>query len=455
MPFESFEERLKQRFDEAEIMPSAGTWPEIEDRLRPAARRQVVVWWTWSAAAGLLLLLGMWGLYRFTTAHAELRQAAPMASETPALTPKNEGKKPVVEQASPAVVDQRGSSISPQTPAARASAPAYKHAAPSLVHGPTAQEAGLRVEPSVDHSAVLAENNSIALQEIAVVSNRTNHSSDLYAELLVPAAVSIVSGNDEPQSWWEHAVEPEKPQTASWAFGAYGRQESYFAGASLAGNMDAASTKNYYIDREANSGLFTNGVVLWSVQSPGQQLSGGLVTAYKLNHNWELETGLGVFRAGRASIQAGFAEESSIPTTGNVQSGNATFISDRTFVLQGFEAPLRLRYRFGRGSWKGDFSGGTSLRLRLGSESPWISESGLSSSPLADLSDGPSDPLLSLSRTLWSGFVEAGVSRQVAPGIYMRVGPLAGFQAGNWLRGDAAVNPRPWTLGLQAGIRFR
>jgi hypothetical protein len=451
MPFESFEERLRQRFDADEITPGVGVWPEIESRLQQP-RRRAMVWWTWSAAASVVLILGIWGVIHLGERPFSEKEISPLAQKAPARMPLPDatasGQAAATPAASPSNNQNQGPRMTHSAPL-----PVKQNASASLTAYSEigADNPGVpQVKPQMTFTA---NSNRERFTELSPVS--ANTVTNLYAGVISPAPHVKEPSGESGQAWWATASETRVQTDHTWSFGAYGRQENYSAGVPFASQMESEAAR-YYVDKAVNNGTTSDLALLWNVQSPARQFSGGLVTAYRLGNHWELESGLGIFQSDSARILSGYAQDAtSIPTTGNVAQGYQQYVSVRSFQLQGFEAPLRLRYRFGKGAWQGDVTAGTALRVRIGKESPWISESDFSSGPLAELNNGPTNPLLSLGRTLWSGYVECGVSRQVAPGVLLRVGPVAGVQAGNWLRGEAAVNPKPWTVGLQAGVRFR
>lgn len=441
MPFESFEEKLRQRLDGVEMQPDAAVWPEIEDRIRQ--RRRPLAFWWFSAAAGVALLVA--GLWLFVP-----RKAQPQPGSA-AIAGSTQGVRPATPPATGAFAEQAEPySVNPKMPDAAATTQR-----PVGVHATTSQtqpRVPVVQVPPVQVADLLLVTQETARQEIAVIQPV----APITTVELKPSGASL-SPSAQPD-WASLALPEPKPDFRRFSVSGYAMQESFFAGNSPLALESKSS--NLYADQRS-AGPSSASSLLWEVQSPASQLSAGLDVGLRITRRLELRTGLGLFQTDSARVNIGLSVQ-------DLNEGN--FISNEavqglnppppSFVIQGFEAPVRLRYLFGGEKWSGDFGLGAQVRVKLDDLSVRSTNLDYEFSPVnnsgglqSDLGTNPS--VIYLSRALWSGMLEAGITRQISGGASLRVGPVMGYQPSNWLEGPAALNPRPWSLGFHAAVRWR
>lgn len=438
MPFESFEEKLRQRLDGVEMQPDAAVWPEIEDRIRQ--RRRPVAFWWFSAAAGVALLVA--GLWLFVP-----RKAQPQPGSA-AIAGSTQGVRPATLPAPGAPAGQaKPSSVNPKMPAAVATMQR-----PAMASVATSQTQPQVPVPPGQVADLLLVKQEVSRQEIAVIQPVT----PIAAVDLNPSGASL-SPSAQPD-WASLALSEPKPDFRRFSVSGYAMQESFFAGNSPLALESKSS--NLYADQRS-AGPSSASSLLWEVQSPASQLSAGLDVGLRITRRLELRTGLGLFQTDSARVNIGLSVQ-------DLNEGN--YISNEavqglnppppSFVIQGFEVPVRLRYLFGGEKWSGDFGLGVQVRVKLDDLSVRSTNLDYEFSPVnnsgglqSDLGTNPS--VIYLSRALWSGMLEAGITRQISGGASLRVGPVMGYQPSNWLEGPAALNPRPWSLGFHAAVRWR
>lgn len=480
MPSELFEQKIRDKVNEARMVPPAEVWQAIEGQISPQPnRRRPLGWWLGgSSLLGAALIAG-WLLWPTspsspTPAQAEGESASVSPSPSPAATNQADAFSALSDQvpALTATADQGGQSdhrLPPTLPpeendqfAASTPQPSTPVATREEVTRITSDQV---VEWSASPSMVVASHQSFGT---ALSPQSVDESSASPIEQVPPlpaCGLSFASPSAQATVVSVDLAGQNRISPSPWSFRVSLQPE--WAGRGSLRNFTTDPSVDHSI-LETDSRLIRPNVgQVYTLQYPRRSFSLNLGVGYRFARRWELVSGLSLMRSEVGQLQRGTIDLLNLYEDGPRAE---EVVQAFDLIMHWRQTQLEIPLAF---SFEALRLGRHRLYLMAGASADVIINTPIESFDLGQEVDQPSiepDPIFNpsdrsfttpkaqtlLSLRQWHAHLDARLwyAYQVAPRVQLYLGPTAKYHLRGAYDGLAARDQMKYRLGWELGLRF-
>jgi hypothetical protein len=478
MPSELFEQKIRDKVNEARMVPPAEVWQAIEGQIAPQPSRRRPLWW-WLGGSGLLgaILLASWLSWPSAFSTTDSAEVPPALASTAPASPERETERVLPGDPLDATSTPAPSPVSATTP------PTDQPHRPTAILVPPSDFTPARASrpasvPPVHASALVADRVSATVAtspEDALALRAHTETPQPLGSLAtgligqvptMPANLSakVPAASQAPKLSFALA-EQGRPSPSPWSFRASVQPE--WAGRGSLRNFAADPSVDHSL-LETDSRLIRPNVgQVYTLQYPRRSLSLNLGVGYRLGPRWEVVSGLSLMRSEIGQLQRGTIDLLNLyqdgPRAEEVVQEFDLILHWRQTQL---EIPLALSFEALR-------RGRHRLYLMAGAAADVIINTPIESFDLAPDSEAPTtepDPIFNrsersfttpaaqklLSLRPWHAHLDARLwyAYQLAPRMQLYLGPTAKYHLRGAYDGLAARDQMKYRLGWELGLRF-